>query len=77
MVRSLQTMQLSCIKITLCPNGLKRANTWASSPWSTIGCIQNDLCAYGTFGANRAPILRQDYTISKWTKMSYHLRLIT
>jgi len=32
---------------------------------------------YGTFGANRAPILRKINTISKWTKTSYHLSLVT
>ena len=26
-----------------------------------MGCVQNDFRAYGTFGANRTPILRQDY----------------
>jgi hypothetical protein len=31
------------------------------SPWSSIGSIQNYLWAYGTFNANRAPILCQDY----------------
>jgi hypothetical protein len=40
---------------------LKWASTWASSPWSTIGCVQNDLWAYGTFSANRAPILHRHY----------------
>ena len=28
---------------------------------SSIGCVQNDFRAYGTFDANGAPILRQDY----------------
>jgi hypothetical protein len=28
--------------LTLSPNGLKWVSTWASSPRSTIGCIQND-----------------------------------
>jgi hypothetical protein len=28
---------------------------------SSIGCVQNDFRAYGSFAANRAPILRQDY----------------
>ena len=31
------------------------------SPRSSIGCVQNDFCAYGTFGVNRAPTLRQYY----------------
>ena len=30
------------------------------SPTSSIGCVQNYFGAYGTFGANRALMLRQD-----------------
>jgi hypothetical protein len=44
-------------RLALYPNGPKEASTWASSPWSTIGCGQNDFWSYGTFGTNRAPIL--------------------
>jgi hypothetical protein len=44
-------------RLALSPNGLKRASTKASSPRSTIGCVQTDFWAYGTFSANRAPIL--------------------
>jgi hypothetical protein len=44
-------------RLALCLNRPKWASTWATSPRSTIGCIQNDFCAFGTFGANRAPIL--------------------
>jgi hypothetical protein len=40
-------------------NELNQASTWASSPRSTIGCIQNDFWAYGMFSTNRAPILRR------------------
>jgi hypothetical protein len=46
-------------RLALSPNGLNRPSTWASSPRSTIGCIQNDFWAWGTFGANRAPILHR------------------
>jgi len=46
--------------LTLSPNGRKWDSTWPMSPRSSIGCIQNDCGAYGTFGANRALILRQD-----------------
>ena len=38
---------------------MDRAFTLASSPMSSIGCIQNDFCADGTFGANFAPILHR------------------
>jgi hypothetical protein len=41
-------------------NGPKWDSTWATSPRSSIGCLQNDFQAYGTFGANRIPILHQD-----------------
>ena len=74
---SVQTKQLTCIKITISPNGLKWASTWPTSPRSTIGFIQTDFCAYGMFSANLAPILCQDYTIFKWAKTSYHLSFVT
>jgi hypothetical protein len=48
-------------RFALSPNRPKRASTWASSPRSTIGCIQNNFYAYGSFGANRAPILHWQY----------------
>jgi hypothetical protein len=47
-------------RLALYSNGLNRAATWALSPRSTIVCVQNDFWGYGTFGINRAPILRQD-----------------
>jgi hypothetical protein len=46
-------------RLALSPNDMNQASTWASSPRSTIRCVQNDFWSYGTFGANRAPILRQ------------------
>jgi hypothetical protein len=48
-------------RLPLSPNGLKRAFTWASSPGSTIGCVQKDFWVYGTFGTNRAPILHRHW----------------
>jgi hypothetical protein len=44
-------------RLGLCLNRPKRASTGATSHRSTFGCIQNDFYAYGTFGANHAPIL--------------------
>jgi hypothetical protein len=157
-VRSVQTVHLSCVKISTISKRTNRACTWASSlrnttspnrfpcsylasrlpvsqnrlnqacscassPRSTIGCIQNDFWANDMFGANCAPILCQDYhylqidgielpheprhlgvppglsktiseamvclsqtvhlsctktnTISKWTKMRFHMTHIT
>jgi hypothetical protein len=60
MVHSAQTLHLSCVKISTISNKLNKASTGASSPRSTIGCVQNYFWAYGTFGANRTPILCQD-----------------
>jgi hypothetical protein len=45
--------------LAISPNRPNRAFTWAPSPRSSIGCVQNDFWAYGTFSANRAPILCQ------------------
>jgi hypothetical protein len=42
--------------LTLSPNGPKRGSTGATSPRTSIGCVQNGFWAYGTFGANDAPI---------------------
>jgi hypothetical protein len=47
--------------LTLCPNGPKRDSTRPTSPRSSIRCVQKDFLAYGMFGANRSPILNQDY----------------
>jgi hypothetical protein len=61
LVSSVQTVLLSCTDSSQSPNRLKWDSTWPTSPRSSIGCVQNDLRAYGMFGANHAPILRQDY----------------
>jgi hypothetical protein len=45
--------------LMLSPNGPKRDSTWPTSLRSSIRCVQNDFWAYGTFCANRAPILNQ------------------
>jgi hypothetical protein len=57
MVRSAQTMHLSCVRLALSLNELNQASTWALSIRSTIGCVQNDFWAYGMYGTNQAPIL--------------------
>jgi hypothetical protein len=46
------------------PNKLNRASTWASSPRSTIGCVQNIFWAYGTFDTNRASYLASRLALS-------------
>jgi hypothetical protein len=47
-------------RLLVSPNGMKEDSTWHTSPRSFIGCVWNNFRAYGMFGANRAPILRQD-----------------
>ena len=42
-----------------------------------IGCAQNDFCARGTFGANRAPSCAKANTVLKQTETSFHLTYIT
>jgi hypothetical protein len=61
MVCSAQAVHLSCVEISTISKQTESSSTWASSPRSTIGCVRNDSYAYGTLGANRAPILLQDY----------------
>jgi fatty acid desaturase len=46
--------------LTPSPNGPKQDSPWPTSHRSSIRCVQNDIRAYGTFSANRAPILCQD-----------------
>jgi hypothetical protein len=46
--------------LTLSPNGPSRDSTWPTSHRSSIGYVEIVFWAYGTFGANRAPILNQD-----------------
>jgi hypothetical protein len=52
-------------RLALSPNRSKRASTWASSPWSTIKCVQNNFWPYSMFGTNRAPICSDRNTISE------------
>jgi hypothetical protein len=47
--------------LNLSPNRLRHDSTWAPTPRSSIGCVQNDFWASGMFYANRAHILRQGY----------------
>jgi hypothetical protein len=77
MVRSAQTMQLSCIKNSAISNELSQASTWASSPRSNIGCVQNHFWAYGMFSTNMHLSCTDTNTISKWTKTRFHMTHVT
>jgi hypothetical protein len=48
------------LRLIWCPNRIKRASTWPTSPRSTIGCAWKDFRACCTFNANHAPVLCQD-----------------
>jgi hypothetical protein len=39
---SLWYVQRNASRLALSPNSSKRASTWASTTWSTMGCVQND-----------------------------------
>jgi hypothetical protein len=60
MVCLAQTMHLSCIDTNTISKWTKMRFGLTTSPRSSIGCIQNDFWDSSMFGANCAPILRQD-----------------
>jgi hypothetical protein len=60
-------------RLALSPTELNEASTWASSPRSTIGCVQNELWAYYMFGANRASILYRHQQYLQMEKMRFHM----
>ena len=55
-----QTMHLSCTDANTTSKQKEERFHKTHAAKEFIGCIQNDFLAYGTFDANRAPILRQD-----------------
>jgi hypothetical protein len=63
--------------LTLSPNGPKRDSTWPTSLRSSIGCIQNNFWAYGTFGLNVHLSCVKISTTSNQTETSFHLSLVT
>jgi hypothetical protein len=52
------------LKLTLSPNGPKQACIWASSPRSTVRCIQNNFWAYGRFWRKRCTYHAPKLTLS-------------
>jgi hypothetical protein len=59
------------LRLALSSKEPKQGSTWALSPRSTIGSVQNDFWPYGTFGANRAPSCTDANTISKQTEIRF------
>jgi hypothetical protein len=65
------------LKLALSSNRWKRAYTWASSPRSTIGYVQNDpepmVCLVQTVHLS----CTDTNTISKWTEMRFDMTQVT
>jgi hypothetical protein len=76
-VRSAQTMQLSCVKISTISKHTKMSIHLSPSPRSTIGCVQNDFCAYVTLAQTLHPSCVTISSMSKQTKTSIHVCLVT
>jgi hypothetical protein len=76
-VRSMQTVHLSCVKISTISNELNQASTCASAPRSTIGCVkmiyETTLCLEQTVYLS----CTDTNTISKWTIMRFHVTHVT
>jgi hypothetical protein len=57
MVRSAQTIHLYCIDTNTVSKRTETRFHLTHSSRTSIGCVQDDFQAYGTFDTNRAPIL--------------------
>jgi hypothetical protein len=61
MVCLVQTLQLSSTETYTVSKWTEQDSTIPTSPKSSIRCAQNNLWAYGLFGANPAPILHRHW----------------
>jgi hypothetical protein len=61
MVHSAQTVHLYCTDTNSISKRTETRFHMTRSSRNSIWCVQDDFRAYGTFGTNHAPILRQDY----------------
>jgi hypothetical protein len=64
-------------KLTLSQNGLKRASTWPMSPTNTIGCVKIIFEPLVRSLQTVHPSCAETNTISKQTKISFHLTYIS
>jgi hypothetical protein len=60
MVRSAQTVHLYCTDTNTVSKRTETRFDMTHSSRTSIGCVQDDFRACGTFGTNCAPILRRD-----------------
>jgi hypothetical protein len=58
------------------PNGPKQTSTWASSSSNSIGCIQNNFLACGTFTEPVHLSCTYTNTVTKWTEMRFEFHLV-
>jgi hypothetical protein len=77
MVRLAQTMHLSCTDSNTISKWTETGFHMAYVTKEFHWVQPNDFLAYGTFGTNHAPILREIRMISKRTESSFHLKLVT
>jgi hypothetical protein len=78
MVCSARTVRTYCVsRLALSPKGLKQVSTWASSPRSTIVCIQNDFWAYGTLAQTVHLPCTDSNVVSKRIEMRFHKTHVT
>jgi hypothetical protein len=71
MLYSAQTVHIHCIKISTISKGPKWASTWTSSSSNSIGCIEKNFLACGTFAELVHLSCTYTNTISKRTEMRF------
>ena len=77
MVRFGKIVQLSYINTNTVSKRTEGDSTWPTSPRSSIGCVQNDFRAYGSSVETMHQSCIKISTISKWTKTSFQLSIVT
>jgi hypothetical protein len=63
-------------RFALSPNGPKWASTWASSSSNSIGCIENNFLAYGTFTKPVHLSCTYTNTVSKSSEMRFEFHSV-
>jgi hypothetical protein len=63
-------------RLALSPNGPKEASTWASSSSNSIGCIENNFLAYGTFTKPVHLSCTYTNTVSKSSEMRFEFHSV-
>ena len=77
MVRSMQTVHLSCIKIITISKLTKTSFHLSLLPKSTIGCVQNGFLAYDAFFPNLHLSCIETNFISKQTEARFRITCVS